>query len=287
VGATATDEKCVEYVRAALGDPDIPVEIEDVQRWNAAAEWAERFQAGRVLLTGDAAHVMPPTGGYGGNVGVQDGHNLAWKLAYVLDGRAGTRLLDTYEAERLPAARLIVEQAYTRYVTRLDPELGTEGLHQVVDDSLIDLGYRYRSESLMPDGPDDSADWTDPHASSGQPGFRAPHVPVRHGGREMSTLDLVKCNPVVLAGPNGTAWEDASRAVAERLGVPVDVHRIGNGGDTQDQDGRFAKAYDIEPDGAVLIRPDGFVAWRSRRAVDAPAESLGRALARTLCRTWP
>ena len=89
LGEDTSEERCVEFVREALGDPDIPVEIENVQRWNACADWAERFQDGRIFLAGDAAHIMPPTGGFGGNTGVQDGHNLAWKLAAVLDGKAG------------------------------------------------------------------------------------------------------------------------------------------------------------------------------------------------------
>jgi 2-polyprenyl-6-methoxyphenol hydroxylase-like FAD-dependent oxidoreductase len=273
VGATATDEHCVRYVREALGAPDLPVEIEDVQRWNAAAEWAERLGAGRVLLAGDAAHVMPPTGGYGGNTGVHDAHNLAWKLAAVLAGRAGTDLLATYEAERLPVDRLTVEQAYTRYVTRLDPGLGTDGLEPVIDDAAIDLGYRYRSASITPDEPDDGADWEDPRKPSGRPGFRAPHVWLRHAGRQVSTLDLVDRDPVLLTGAAGATWA----GTAGRLDVPLAVHQVGEEG--------FAEAYGIGPDGAVLLRPDGFVAWRSRGPVDDPAGALERALARLACRS--
>ena len=99
---TSGEEECIEYVREALGAPDLPVEIENVQRWNASAEWAERFQEGPVFLAGDAVHGMPPTGGFGGNTGVQDAHNLAWKLAFVLDGRAGESLLASYDTERRP-----------------------------------------------------------------------------------------------------------------------------------------------------------------------------------------
>ena len=91
--ADTSEERCIEYVRQALGDPEIAVEIENVQRWNACAEWAATLQDGRVFIVGDAAHNMPPTGGFGGNTGVQDGHNLAWKLAAVLDGSAGPELL--------------------------------------------------------------------------------------------------------------------------------------------------------------------------------------------------
>ena len=87
------------------------------------------YQAGRIFLAGDAAHTMPPTGGFGGNTGIHDAHNLAWKLALVLRGAAGPALLETYNAERHPAGAQAVEQAYNRYVTRSDPDLGTEGMH--------------------------------------------------------------------------------------------------------------------------------------------------------------
>jgi 2-polyprenyl-6-methoxyphenol hydroxylase-like FAD-dependent oxidoreductase len=284
IGASATEEKCIQYVREALGAPDIPVEIEDVQRWNAAAEWAQRWRVDRVLLAGDSAHVMPPTGGYGGNTGVHDAHNLAWKLAYVLDGRAGEDLLDTYEAERLPAARMTVEQAYTRYVTRLDPGLGTEGLEPVIDDPPIDVGYRYRSAAITPDDSDDGAQWEDPHQASGRPGFRAPHVPIRRDGTELSTLDLVQRDFVVFTGGDGAAWVSAAAAAAAALGVRLDVYQMGDGL-TEDPTGAFTKAYGIGAEGATLVRPDGFVAWRASGAVADPQSAITDALSRALCRT--
>jgi 2-polyprenyl-6-methoxyphenol hydroxylase-like FAD-dependent oxidoreductase len=286
IGGTATEADCVRYVREALGAPDLPVEIEDVQRWQAAALWAERLRAGPVFLAGDSAHVMPPTGGYGGNTGVHDAHNLAWKLAHVLDGRAGADLLDTYQAERLPVARMTVEQAYTRYVTRLDPGLGTDGLQPVIDDAAIDLGYRYRSGSIVEEGPDDGAGWEDPRMPSGRPGLRAPHVVVRRNGVDLSTLDLVGRDAVLFAGPDGVDWEKAATVAAQRLRVRLDVHRVGGGGDIADPRGEFAKAYGLGTGGAALVRPDGVVAWRAREAVGEAGNALGAALARTLSRAW-
>jgi hypothetical protein len=230
---------------------------------------------------------MPPTGGYGGNTGVHDAHNLAWKLAYVLDGRAGADLLATYEAERLPVSRLTVEQAYTRYVTRLDPSLGAEGLDPEVEDPAIDLGYRYRSDAITPDEPDDGAHWEDPRKPSGRPGFRAPHVPLSRAGATVSTLDLLGRAPVLLTGPDGGSWAEAGAAAAQRLGVALDTYRVGS--DVDDPGGGFLPAYGMTPGGAVLVRPDGFVAWRSRgpAADEAAAPTVGPALARALCRPWP
>lgn len=283
VGATATEQKCVEYVREALGDPDIPVEIENVQRWHAAAEWAERFREGPVLLAGDAAHVMPPTGGYGGNTGVHDGANLAWKLARVLDGTAGPGLLDTYQAERLPAGRFTVEQAYTRYVTRLDPSLGMEGLAPVVDDAVIDLGLRCRSAAVIPDGTAET-EWEDPHSPSGEPGFRAPHVRLWRDGAEQSTIDLAGAGLTLLAGPDGASWTSAGQVVAGQFGVSIDSYRIGPGGDADDRGTGFLTAYGIEPGGAVLVRPDGVIAWRARTADGDPETTLARVVSTVLCR---
>lgn len=139
ISAGLTDARCTELVHAAFGTDKVPVTIENVMHWEAEANTAERFRGGRIFLAGDAAHVMPPTGGFGGNTGVQDAHNLAWKLAMVLRGEAGPELLDTYEAERLPAGYFTVEQAYSRYVTRTAPYLGTSGMQPVADDLDIEL----------------------------------------------------------------------------------------------------------------------------------------------------
>jgi hypothetical protein len=100
-----TEERALEFLRTAIGT-DMSMEIVDVANWHAEANWAERLREGRVFLAGDAAHVVPPNGGFGGNTGVQDALNLAWKLAAVIKGDAGPALRDSYEAERLPLSRL-------------------------------------------------------------------------------------------------------------------------------------------------------------------------------------
>ncbi len=114
-------ERAVRYVRDAVGEPDLAVDVQDVASWVAVSRAAERYGEGRVFIAGDAAHHMPPTGGFNGNTGVQDAHNLAWKLACVVRGEAGPALLETYDAERRPAGEQAMEQAYQRYVTRSDP----------------------------------------------------------------------------------------------------------------------------------------------------------------------
>jgi putative polyketide hydroxylase len=84
VSTGITDERALDLVHTALGTRDIPVKIESMMKWKATSDYAEHFQRGRVFIAGDAAHVMPPNGGFGGNTGIQDAHNLAWKLALVL-----------------------------------------------------------------------------------------------------------------------------------------------------------------------------------------------------------
>jgi len=283
VGEDMSPDTCVAYVHDALGDPGIPVEIESVQRWAATADYAERLREGNVFLAGDSAHVMPPTGGFGGNCGIQDGYDLAWKLAYVLDGRAGEALLDTYDAERQPVGALTTEQAYTRYVLRVDQSLGQDDLMPVVHEVPIELGYRYRSSAIVAD--DDEATWEDTKEPSGRPGFRAPHAWIEIRGQKQSTLDLFGRDFAVVAGPQGEAWRAAAERAAASLGVTVAVHRIG--AEIADPSGGLAALYGVGDEGASLVRPDGFVAWRASAAeadpeqalVDALGPALGRATA--------
>ena len=268
------DQRCQELIRASLGVNDVPVAIENVMKWQATADTAEHFQQGRIFLTGDAAHVMPPTGGFGGNAGVQDAHNLAWKLAYVLNGWAGSDLLATYDAERRPVGLAIVEQAYSRYVLRWAPYLGTGGIAPVENDLDVDLGYRYRSAAVIPDGPDNGKIFDSARETKGRPGTRAPHLVLQQNGRSISTLDLFGRGFVLLAGPQGQPWCDAARKVAAQFRIGLDAQPIGQPG--------FAEAYGLAPDRAVLVRPDGFVAWRSQPGETATAQTIGAVFSRVL-----
>jgi 2-polyprenyl-6-methoxyphenol hydroxylase-like FAD-dependent oxidoreductase len=271
-----TEQRALELLRAAIGVPDIPVVIENIATWRAEANCAERFRDGRVFLAGDAAHVVPPNGGYGGNTGVQDAHNLAWKLALTLGGVAGPGLLDSYDAERRPVGELTVEQAFTRYVTRVALYLGTEDTQPIVDDFSMEIGYRYDSPAIVlePGGPPLHEH---PRESAGRPGGRAPHIFLDRGGTRLSTLDLFGRNFVLLAGPSGGVWRDAAAVAAKGLGVGLDVHVVG-GPDLADPEGGFPRAYGISPSGAVLVRPDGFVGWRAADAAGAAEDTLRQAL---------
>jgi putative polyketide hydroxylase len=233
---------------------------------------AQRFQERRIFIVGDAAHLMPPNGGFGGNTGIHDVHNLAWKLALVVKRQAGARLLDTYAREREPIARFTVEQAFSRYVTRTAPWLqASQQPEPVVDDLQIELGYLYNS----PHGTH-----ADPRATRGMPGSRAPHLWLMKSDQRVSTLDLVG-NFVLLAGPEAAGWMQAAAQVAAGFGaLPLDAYCVGT--DLVDTEGRFAESFGISASGATLLRPDGFVAWRSHGAAADCAGALRDALGRSL-----
>jgi hypothetical protein len=285
-----TEDRALELLRAAIGVPGMPLVIKDIATWQAVADVADRYSGGRVFLAGDAAHAVPPNGGFGGNTGVHDAHNLAWKLALVLNGAAGPGLLATYDAERRPVGEFTVDQSYARYVTRVAPYLGTAGAQPVLDDLYLELGYRYDSPAVMAEPPGDGpGDEGPPHRHprdcQGEPGFRAPHVWLRRRGDPLSSLDLFGGNFVLLAGARGTAWRDAARHAAGQLGLSLDAYLVGDeAGELADPGARFGADYGISPEGAVLVRPDGFVAWRAAGAAGASAQAMASVLARVLCR---
>ncbi|MEU5987240.1 FAD-dependent monooxygenase [Streptomyces sp. NPDC047434] len=290
-----TDERCREHIRRAVGVPDLDVEITGRAPWHAAERVAERYGQGRVFLAGDAAHEMSPTGAFGSNTGIQDAHNLAWKLAAVLGGWAGPGLLDSYDAERRPVAQATSARASTRSVEHSHPgyapgpEAGSPGGPGGRKGGILNvvLGHRYPRGAVV--GADPSVPVVpDQLRLTGEPGSRAPHVWLDRAGTRVSTLDLYERSPVLLSAEDGSgAWHDAAGRVARELGVPLEAYRIGDGPAAElspASDTDWAEAHGVTPDGAVLVRPDGFVAWRSEGPVADPAATLREALAAVLDR---
>src|SRR5262245_51321042 len=267
VASDVSQGRLIELVRAGVGKPDLDVRIDGYTRWRATAQVAERFQAGRIFIAGDAAHLMPPNGGFGGNTGIHDAHNLAWKLASVLKGHASPALLETYASERKPVARFTVEQAFSRYVARTAPWLhDSQHPEPLVHDLNIELGYLYGS-SL--------GTHADPRTTRGAAGSRAPHVWLTRGQERVSTIELTG-KYLLLAGAEGAAWVKAAKNVANQFrGLPLDAYRIGT--DLQDVDSVFHDAYGIKSSGASLVRPDGFVAWQSAAVSPQPEAVLHEA----------
>jgi putative polyketide hydroxylase len=286
-----TEQRCVDTIRDAAGVDELDVEVISVKSWIMGAELSTAFRDRRVLLTGDAAHRTTPDGGVGMNTGLHSAHNLAWKLGAVVAGWAGPELLDTYETERRAVAETNVAYSARRgggmikmveavRAGDLDtvrvgiasrPAGGRQGM---------DLGFRYEEGAVASDGttPPAVADPMAEYVQNGCPGGRAPHLWVQRDGQRVSTLDVFGAGFVLLTGAGGAAW----RAPAEQAGaprrVPIEVLSVGEAADLRAPAGRFEALYGVDPDGAVLVRPDGFVGWRAQRAGDAPADALAGAL---------
>jgi putative polyketide hydroxylase len=290
-------ERCKELVLDGMGKADLPVEIVDVAHWQPGQLVAEHFGQGRVFLVGDAAHTMPPKLGLGVNTAIQSAQNLAWKLAAVLKGQAAPDLLATYEVERRPVGKLAAEQSLVGPAGTL--------LTKGSDDKLLPMaqrisyfsliaGYRYRSRAILsedasqprPGKAEARIDLLDkPEALTGQPGTRVPHVWLERGGQRISTLDLLDGRFVLLVGPAGASWQKAASVAAAALGIALSAHRVGAEGDLIDLEHAWQTKMGVPDGGAVLVRPDGFVAWRSRAVTDDPASSLVQVLSQILCRS--
>jgi 2-polyprenyl-6-methoxyphenol hydroxylase-like FAD-dependent oxidoreductase len=254
VAEDISPERCIAFVRSAIGVDDLPIEIEDVATWVAEAKWADAFRKGRVFLAGDAAHVVPPNGGFGGNTGVQDAANLAWKLALVLKGEAGDELLDSYEAERQPVAALTVEQAFTRYIRRTVPEELDETTPALRDEETMEIGQFYRSSAVSDGRREDEPACLHPDKTRGRPGARVPHAWLGDG---RSTIDVCADGLVLLTGPDAAGWTDPATASSlKTIALPAEA----------------ADHCGLGATGALLARPDGFVAARATDDENAEAK---------------
>ncbi|MEG8184037.1 FAD-binding monooxygenase [Nocardia terpenica] len=235
-----TKAEAAELVRAALGDDTIPLEVHAVNGWEAAVGMASSFRQGRIFLAGDAAHVQSSAGGLGMNTGIQDGHNLAWKIGAVRGGPFAPALLDTYEPERRSAATasLALSRGVHHGYRRLDGDPNALYDRIAADYLRAMLCYGYTTAP--------APDVLDPTI---RPGYRFPH---RWVIDKISTLDLIGSRWTLLTGDDPEKW----RTATEPLGLPLPVGHL----DGLDQ--------------TVLVRPDGFVAW-----VGSDEDSLRAALA--------
>ncbi len=260
----------------AIGRSDLAIEIITTGRWELSALIAERFASGRVLLAGDAAHTLPPSrGGFGANTGIGDAHNLAWKLAAVLSGVSTPALLDTYDAERRPVAWLRHQQIFARPDYKAHAA-GAAADVPILDDDTMEFGQLYRSTAVLGAG-EELLPALPPEQWRGQPGTRAPHLWVSVGDERLSTLDLFPRRWVLLGADE--CWRSAAASAVERLGIEVRYLRIGVDARPSDEEA-FLAAFGLAKGGAALIRPDGYVAWRSVDLPDDPSRALDEALGR-------
>jgi 2,4-dichlorophenol 6-monooxygenase len=318
--ADYTTEIMTEFVRRAIGDRSVAFEITGIGNWNMSAQVATRFRDGPFFLLGDAAHRMPPSGGLGLNTGIQDAHNLAWKLSWVDRGFAGQQLLDSYEAERKPVGErnnafslrnavgmfgidkaVGVSCLATVEPSRAEAPLrGVEGLALGADspdrharlaaaqvaatefsngfDILnIELGYDY-CEYAGETTPEARA--AGPYEPSVQPGRLLPHVwiDVAQNISNQDVLDREALTLFVAEGANSAAQE-VEKACAETR-TPLAI--VATSGWSPKVLSLWGERTQVNSDGAVLVRPDGHVAWSSLSQPDQA--NLG--VLRQLLRIW-
>ncbi|WP_318206493.1 FAD-dependent monooxygenase [Streptomyces sp. SJL17-1] len=287
----------VKSVRRAVA-PDVPVEVVSDSTWHLTHRVASRYRAGRVLLAGDAAHTLSPSGGFGLATGVGDAADLGWKLAAELAGWAGPDLLDSYESERRPVALHSLEESHRNLRRTLDRRLSAAlcdataegeraraalGREIAESDPVREFdapdthfAYRYASPVIADEkgvaeergaadekvgaGVEEAVPGTSP--SGADPWWNRTAVP---GARAPHVWLGPGRSTLDLFGPEFVllslgrgAPEGLVRAFADRR-VPLKVVRC--------DDGEVARRYGRP---LVLVRPDGHVAWRGAAAPAAP-----------------
>lgn len=293
-----TAERVQRWVRAAVGVEGLDVDVMSIGRWRMNAAVAGRFVQLRVVLCGDAAHQFPPTGGLGVNTGLQGMHNAMWKLALCVRGLAGWGLLDTYETERQDPTKRTAQQSLENHrnvgliaAAAFSSQDAAIGASEVIRTARrygnhlgVEFGTVYSSSAVVPDStsaPEVEDSYSD-YVPSATPGARAPHVWLGGRGKEkLSTLDLFGAGFTVLAGRDGAQWCLAAADARARFRVPVASYVIGAPG-LEDRAEAFLERYEIASDGAVLVRPDGYVAWRAANGQTDGGESLVRAVGQVL-----
>ncbi|PJZ68813.1 2,4-dichlorophenol 6-monooxygenase [Leptospira perolatii] len=274
--AERTLEKLESDISRAIGRKDVPMEVVTTGRWEISALIADSFSSGRIFIAGDAAHTLPPNrGGYGANTGIEDAHNLAWKLEAVLSGQSKVDLLKTYEEERRPIAWLRYQQIFAKndykaYASEEDLSV------PILDSRAIEFGQLYRSSSVS-EVEDGLPPALRPEQWAGQPGTRAPHFWIKRNGETISTLDLFQKSWVLLT--ESSDWKDLATEFS--LQSPFRIEFVQFGLDALLTDANaFQKCFGVESEGAVLVRPDGYIAWRSLDFPTNAAASLQDALSK-------
>jgi 2,4-dichlorophenol 6-monooxygenase len=296
-----SDRAVKERIRAFVGIPELEPEVESASTWFANRSYATHYSVGRVFCGGDAVHRHPPSSGLGSNTCIQDGFNIAWKLAYVLKGFAAPSLLETYSDERAPVGRQVVERAsqsrldYASLNECLRTPKGPEAFERLLHATLfeaseagserrdalaealliknfefnaqgVELNQRYASKAVIGE-PGEEVWRRDPQLylqATTRPGAKLPHAwLVDRKGRKLSTLDVVgKGQFTLVTGLAGGYWSEA----VEQIGRPYLRAVVVGRPDARDVYFTWRKLCEIQESGALLVRPDGYVAWRQPQA---------------------
>jgi 2,4-dichlorophenol 6-monooxygenase len=308
-------------IRALVGDPELEIDIGKTSTWYVNQACASTYSKGRVFCGGDAVHRHPPSSGLGSNTCIQDAFNLAWKLAYVIKGHAGEALLDSYSLERVPVGQQVVNRANQSRVDYgplnkcfrapggQDPVVaGLERLRSPSQEGVeardalkealelknyefnaqgVELNQRYASAAVIPEPGAGEEEWRRDRQlylqASTRPGAKLPHAwLVASNGRRVSTLDVTgKGRFSLVTGLAGQAWVSAARELDRSYLRTVVIGQK----DAADPYCAWQRVREIHEAGALLVRPDGYIAWRQSEPVWDAAEAhkqLGAALAAVL-----
>jgi 2,4-dichlorophenol 6-monooxygenase len=311
-------------IRDVLKLPNLEIKVRAVDTWAVGGILADKYRVGRVFMAGDAAHRHPATTGLGLNTGIQDAHNLAWKLAAVVHGQGAPALLDSYESERRPVGQFNVdwalnsrwnhmlldvmipvttpgsatdlqtrEHAAAAYQAlfadsalgrmrrhRLDYVYATQCLEYNATD--VEMGFVYPSGAFVSDGspaPERHEEGQNYRPVS-RPGHRLPHAWLDYRKQRVSSHDFVTADGgfALLGGPRAQSWVAAAKKVAADLGVKIKAVTIGWGGDVLDAEDSWWRVRGTDDGGALLVRPDTIIGWRSQGLSPDPEAELRAAL---------
>jgi 2-polyprenyl-6-methoxyphenol hydroxylase-like FAD-dependent oxidoreductase len=281
-GETLTDEEAAALIRERTGI-DLPYEILSADSWTASELLADRYADRRIILAGDACHLHPPAGGYGMNMGVGDGVDLGWKIAATLQGWGGPELIASYQAERRPVHRAVIDEAmanYAIYVAPPSPEIeddspqgqtiraktgagiqASKGREFNTLGTVLGLSYQNSPIIISEDGPIPEHN-SQVYMPSGRPGCLAPHVWLGDG---RSLYDLFGPGFALIVDEDADEAEvEKAVADAQTYGVPLAIVRP--------QDVPIAALYGAK---LTLVRPDQHVAWRGDRWTGTLARATG------------
>lgn len=264
-------------VHTAMKDAEFELEWASVYTFSCLR--MDRFRHGRVFFAGDSAHGVSPFGARGANSGIQDAENLAWKLAYVVQGKASPEVLDSYDTERIQAADENIANS-TRATDFITPKSGISRLFR--DSTLLlarDQAFARRlvnsgrlSVPCTVDASELNTNSREAFHAAMRPGAAAADAPVGLNGRPTWFLRQLTCGAFTLLlfdGPGAPTLVREVQAAWEGL-APLQVLLVGDryldGAQTlQDAEGLLAQRFNGEPDTAYLLRPDQHVCarWRS------------------------
>lgn len=317
-----SEEFAKSVVYALIGEQTVPVTIKSVSTWTVNHMHALEYSRGRVYCMGDACHRHPPSNGLGSNTSIQDAYNLAWKMALVLKGKATPKLIDSYNAERAPVGKQVVDRA-NKSIAEFGPIFEALGLLSTTDPTLmkanmesrkeatplgaerrqklreaiaykvyefdahgVEMNHRYRSDAVVPDGtpePPFAIDAELYHQPTTWPGAHLPHVWLEKDHKPLSSLDVAgKGRFTLMTSIGGEGWIEAAKRVSADTGVEIATVTIGPGCDAEDPFGEWAKAREIADDGCLLVRPDMYIGFRAQAASPTASADLSAALARIL-----